>query len=276
MTPEDATLYIEKNLEDVELHSFCGGMAAVFSMRSPARDGPNEDSAALIPYDADSGILAVADGAGGTRGGAQASSTTIYELDASLEHAARERVGLREAVLNGIEHANREITTLAIGAATTVAVAEIHGSCVRPYHVGDSQILLLGQKGKQKLLTVSHSPVGYALHSGLIDESEAMQHLDRHFVSNVVGSLDMTIEMGAQIDLSPRDTLLIACDGLFDNLAIGEVIQMLRKGDLAEATKTLVVECIRRMSSPRGKKPSKPDDLTLITFRLDATSDEDD
>ena len=274
VTPEDAVLFIEKNLDEVQLSPFAGGTAAAFSMRSPSKDTPNEDAAALIPYDQESGVLIVADGAGGTRGGAQASSTTVYELVASLEHASRDGTILREAILDGIENANNEISALQIGAATTVAVAEIRGNRVRPYHVGDSQILLLGQKGKQKLLTMSHSPVGYALSSGLIDEKEAMHHLDRHYVSNVVGSLDMTIEMGMDVELSPRDTLLVACDGLFDNLTIPEVIGILRKGDLAEATRNLVVECIQRMGGAHARKPSKPDDLTLITFRLDPSAEE--
>jgi len=274
-SPEDAVLFLERRMEAVELHDFCGGKAAVFSMRSPVKETSNEDAAALIPFDAESGILLVADGLGGQRGGAQAAAMTVYECVASLENAARERTTLREAVLNGIGSANREISTLAIGAASTVAVAELRGNHLRPYHVGDSQILLLGQKGKQKLLTVSHSPVGYAQHSGLIDEKEAMNHEDRHFVFNVVGTPEMTIEMGLDFELSPRDTLLVACDGLFDNLSIQEVIETLRKGDLEEATKALVTKCLRRMNNPSEAHPSKPDDLTLIVYRKDAADESD-
>jgi serine/threonine protein phosphatase PrpC len=272
-SPEDAVLFLERNMEVVEMHEFCGGKAAVFSLRSPAKDTPNEDAAALIPFDAESGLMMVADGLGGSRGGAQASAMTAYELVAALETSARDGGILREAVLDGIESANREITTLAIGSASTVAVAEIHGNHLRPYHVGDSQILLLGQKGKQKLLTVSHSPVGYAQHSGLLNEQQAMTHEDRHFVFNVVGTPDMTIEMGLDFELSPRDTLLIACDGLFDNLSINEIIETLRKGELEEATQALVTKCLRRMNHPTETKPSKPDDLTLIVYRLDAAEE---
>lgn len=273
-SPEDAVLFLERQMEAIEIHDFCGGKAATFSMRSPVKETANEDAAALIPFDAESGILMVADGLGGQRGGAQAAATTVYELVASLESAVRDGTTLREAVLNGIESANREISTLAIGAASTVAVAEVRGGHLRPYHVGDSQILLLGQKGKQKLLTVSHSPVGYAQHSGLLDEKEAMTHEDRHYVFNVLGTPEMTIEMGLDFELSPRDTLLIACDGLFDNLPIQEVIETLRKGNLEEATKALVSKCLRRMNNPSETRPSKPDDLTLIVYRLDPNGDE--
>ena len=105
-----------------------------------------------------------------------------------------------------------------------------------------------------------------------LDEKEAMSHEDRHFVFNVVGSADMTIEMGMEVELSTRDTLLVACDGLFDNLAIAEVIEILRKGSLEDATRSLIAQCVERMCSPTGRRPSKPDDLTLVTFRLDDES----
>jgi len=63
--PEHAKLYSERDMREIELQLFCGGTAAVFSMRSPSSNGVNEDSAALIPFDQASGALVVADGAGG-------------------------------------------------------------------------------------------------------------------------------------------------------------------------------------------------------------------
>ena len=79
-------------------------------------------------------------------------------------------------------------------------------------------ILAIGQKGKIKLQTISHSPVGLAVESGHLDESEAMHHEQRHVVSNVVGDQTMRIEVGAKLMLAPRDTVLLSTDGLFDNL----------------------------------------------------------
>jgi len=267
VTPEDAVLYFDRDMDAVETLPFCGGTAVVFSRRSPAKDSANQDAAALIPYDDDSGVLVVADGAGGVRGGAQASSTTTYELCAALEQGVRDKRRLREAILDGIDGANREVQALAIGAATTLALVEISSDRVRPYHVGDSQALLIGQRGRLKFLTISHSPVGYAERSGLIDEEQAMGHEDRHFVSNVIGIPEMTIEVGAEFALAARDTLVVACDGLFDNLTKEEIITILRTGDLAEAVATLAEACSVRMQGGDASRPSKPDDLTVIAFR---------
>jgi serine/threonine protein phosphatase PrpC len=270
MSPEDALLFVERTMDAAEVHRFCAGAAAVFSTPSPEKDGEdNEDAAGLIPFDGDSGLLVVADGMGGARGGAQASSTTLYEMCAALESAHAQETSLREAVMNGIESANREVSTLAIGAATTLAAVEIRRAVMRTYHVGDSGILVVGQKGKLKHQTIAHSPVGYALESGMLDERQALRHAERHVVCNVIGTPEMRIEVGPEIELAPRDTVLVACDGLFDNLSIAEIVETLRKGSLREAAQALVDTARERMAGRRKEQLSKPDDLTLVAFRLD-------
>lgn len=267
VTPEDAVFVCESDMEAPRVHPFCGGQVVVHSQRSPDKETPNEDVAALIPFDSDSGILLVADGAGGMRGGTQASSIALHELTAALEIAAREGTSLREAILDGIESANREVTTLAIGAATTVVVAELRDNRLRPYHVGDSGILAIGQKGKLKVQTMFHSPTGYAMESGLINEREALKHDERHLVSNVIGTPEMRIEVGTATELSAKDTVLLATDGLFDNLKTARIVELLRKGPLDQAVADLVAAVNKRMSG--DGVTGKADDLTVLAFRLD-------
>jgi serine/threonine protein phosphatase PrpC len=128
-------------------------------------------------------------------------------------------------------------------------------------------ILVMGQRGKIKLQTVSHSPVGFAVEAGVIDEAEAMHHEDRHLVSNVLGASDMRIEVGSTLTLSPRDTLLLSSDGLFDNLHRDEIVERMRRGPLLEGARRLSQDAVRRMTRPVGGNPSKPDDLTFVAFR---------
>ena len=54
-------------------------------------------------------------------------------------------------------------------------------------------------------------------------------------VSNVLGASDMRIEVGSQRRIAPRDTLLIASDGLSDNLHTEEIVALLRTGPLDAA-----------------------------------------
>jgi len=171
------------------------------------------------------------------------------------------------ALLKGFEQANDKVQALGVGAGTTLAVLEIDGRLVRPYHVGDSLILIVGQRGKIKFQSIAHSPVGYAVESGMLDEDEAMHHEDRAVVSNVVGSPSMSVAVGPELTLAPRDTALIASDGLSDNLRLQEIVDRIRMGPLEEVCLALASDAKKRMHSQTAGVPSKPDDLTFVLYR---------
>src|SRR5690606_1302100 len=105
-------------------------------------------------------------------------------------------------ILDAVEEANSNVLSLNRGAATTLAIAEIVGRQLRGYHVGDSELIGVGQRGRIKLRVVPHSPTGFAVEAGLMDEAEAVQHDQRHVLFNVIGSPDMRIEIGATVELS--------------------------------------------------------------------------
>jgi len=244
-----------------------GGLAAVYSSRSPDRDGGNQDAAALFSFDPGQGVLAVADGMGGQAGGASASRLALEALERALGAPGAERAPVRGGILDGIEAANRAVLELGIGAGTTFAAVEVLLDTLRPYHVGDSEILVVGQRGRIKLQTIAHSPVGYAVEAGVLDEAEAMHHDERHIVSNVVGSAEMRIEVGSPLALAPNDTVLLATDGLFDNLGVPEIVEIIRTGGLPEVAARLAGACSARMAAPAPGEPSKPDDVTFILYR---------
>lgn len=243
------------------------GPIGVYSARSPFKETDNEDAAAVIPIDEQRAILAVADGVGGQPGGAEAAEVALQSLEQTAKKVLTEGVSTRAAIMEGIENANHQILDMGIGAATTLALIEIEGNAVRPYHVGDSMILVVGQRGKLRHQTVPHSPVGYAIEAGLLDESEAIHHEDRHVVSNVLGSPNMHIEVGSVLHLKLRDTVLLASDGIFDNLHVPEVVDLIRKGRLSQVVERLSNAARDRMNMPGSGHPSKPDDATFIVYR---------
>lgn len=254
-------------MTEAKIFGVASGRVAVFSSKSPDKEGVNEDAAAIIPVTTSSAVLAVADGLGGHASGKHASSLAIHELKQAIEKVAAEQGDLREAILNGFEEANRAVLDLRSGAATTLAVVEMQERTIRPYHVGDTMIVATGQQGKLALQTVSHSPVGYAVESGLLEESEAMAHEERHVVSNVIGADDMRIEVGATLEIKPHDTLIIASDGVYDNLTMDEVVQCIRKGKLKTVMASLSGQVKERMLHPVEGFPSKPDDMTFVLYR---------
>jgi len=263
------TVLSSTDMDTCEVASVPGGRLAYYTHRAPAKEGVNQDSLAFLDCGGNSGVLAIADGAGGMRAGEQASRTALDVLMASIREVAQEGGPLRDGILTGIERANRAVLDLAIGALTTLAVAEISAGTVRTYHVGDSVILVVGQRGKIKLQTVSHSPVGYAVEAGVLDEGEAMHHEERHLVSNFIGTADMRVEMGSTLELASRDTVLLASDGLADNLHTDEIVQAVRMGALSESLQSLVERTVQRMGTETGEHPCKPDDLSVLLYRKD-------
>ena len=245
------------------------GTVVVFSNPKPKGGRANQDVAGIIPARADEVLLVVADGMGGMRHGGAAAARLVKHLAGKFPLVNTE-VPMRAAVLDGIEEANKLIQRDLPGSGTTLAAVEICGRTIRPYHVGDSSILVIGQRGKLKLQTIAHSPVGFAVEAGLLDEREALQHDELHIVSNAIGSPEMRIELGSPLTLARRDTLLVASDGLTDNVHVEEIIGIVRKGPLVEGMTKLVNLARARMATTVSNLPSKPDDLTVVAYRRGA------
>ena len=244
---------------------FLDGTAAWFARPCPGQEGPNEDSAALIPLTRNRGLVMVADGVGGMPHGDKASRTAVEAISECARTALAVGDSISQALLDGIDAANLRVSALGGGAATTLALVDLAPGEIRSYHVGDSEILVVGQRGRIAHLTTSHSPVGYGVHAGLIDAADALVHEDRHLVLNTIGSPDMRIEVGPRVRLHPRDTVLIGSDGLFDNLHLDEIVATIRKGPLDRVARTLVERCTARMAA--AGDPCKPDDLTFVLLR---------
>ena len=151
--------------------------------------------------------------------------------------------------------------------ATTLTVVTIEGLVARSFQIGDSEALIVSQGGTVRAQTTAHSPTGFAVEAGFLDQREALHHEERHLVSNFLGTSDMRIDMGAGVELRPRDTVLIASDGLTDNVHLDEIIERIRKGPLLEGARAAASLAQHRMANGEGRQPSKPDDLSLILFR---------
>lgn len=246
---------------------FVHGTVCVRSRRSPEKSTPNEDAAAVIPIGRRGLILAVADGVGGTPAGREASGQAVRCLAGALASDDFDIERLRHTVLDAFDHANREVLALGRGAATTLVVAEILSGQMRSYHVGDSELISVGQRGAIKARVVPHSPTGFAVEAGLLDENEAVSHDQRHVLFNVIGAQDMRVELGASLKLAVRDTVLLASDGLLDNLYLNEIVEIIRKGPLPEAADRLMDKAGGRMREGGTSSPSKPDDLTVVLYR---------
>lgn len=231
------------------------GQVAAFSAPRPG-GGDNEDAALADAR----GLLAVIDGVGGGPGGQEAARLAV----AALARIEGDSPGAGEVVA-ALDRAHAAIREQAPGAMATAVAALVGDGAVRAFAVGDAQAWIIGGRGKIKYRSLQHGPVGFAEEAGLIDEAEALSHEDRHLITNALGDETMRIEVGPELRLAVRDTILLASDGLFDNLFAEEIVERMRSGPLGDGVAALVALARERMAG--GGSPSKPDDLTIVACR---------
>lgn len=268
--------YIDTNTDVPDSNHVNGRDLVAFSTASPEKERGNEDSLVWIAWP-HSLLLAISDGVGGQPGGSEASRLTVQFLLDRFKNVNDDQIGLdvfRHGVLDAIEGANAALQDIGVGSGATVTVVTIADSQARVYSVGDSSTLICGAKGKVKFLNVPHSPTGYAVAAGVLSEHDALHHEERHLLSNLVGSPDMHIDIGPPIRLARRDRVLVASDGLWDNMYLDEIIGTVRKGTPVAAAISMQKTCKQRMQDSEGKLPSHADDLSFIVARCNTTGAE--
>ncbi|MCC7405115.1 MAG: protein phosphatase 2C domain-containing protein [Bdellovibrionales bacterium] len=257
-----------ENCEQLEEYNSPWIEGVIQSVQSPSDKIENEDSAGVLIYD-DFAIAMVADGLGGHLGGAQASRLAIETLAQKLDEwtglTEANRPPRRETILGGIEAAHEAIKALNVGGGTTLTLAEVTKGWVRFYNAGDSFGMLASQWAILRYKNVEHSPVGYCLEAGAISEEEVIGHPASGIVLSALGIDPVRIEMSSQIPLGRRDQILLASDGLSDNVRPSEICGLLRTGSPSEKLAGLVKAARLQMGLEKGK----PDDLTLVLLVLD-------
>lgn len=236
------------------------GAAIGYTQKNPEKVGGNEDSILIHQPGEKSFLLAVADGMGGHRAADEASRIAVESL--SKIKNPQNKNELRNMVIDAFESANDKVLSLGLGAGTTLSAVFCFNNLVRSIHVGDSTTLVTGKHGKLKFRNTLHSPIGYALESGFIEEDE-LEAADNPLVLNAIGSQDMKMELGPWIQLSPNDTLLISSDGLTDNMKLKEIKELIRIGSLQEAFDSIK----EKSTSLMKESPIKPDDLSFVIYR---------
>lgn len=263
----DKPFLIQEQNEEQFYHFATHSLEVIaYTAVSPEKETPNEDCLALIPLDGNTCILAIADGAGGTRQGGDASKIAVDKLQQALLDTTLETDN-RTRIFTAFEQANARIMEIGVGASTTLTVIECEDGRIRPYHAGDSMIMVVGLRGRIKYQTVPHSPTGYAVEAGMLEENAALHHEDRHLVTNMVGHEDLRVEIGSLVELSQYDTIVIGSDGLYDNLYKEEIIERIRKGPIRKAARRLAQDVRERMLTEKYRKPSKADDLSFMIIR---------
>ncbi|MEZ4332477.1 MAG: protein phosphatase 2C domain-containing protein [Myxococcota bacterium] len=263
-------VFLELDHEHPERLAPTSGEAVLFSTKALDKSTPNEDAALFGELAGGVRLLAVADGIGGQPAGAEAAATAVAAVRRAVERSGErpDRDRLRSAIFDAFEDANERLLDQGVGAGTTLVVVEVRDGAARAYHAGDSGALLVGQRGRVRLQTIPHSPVGYGVAAGMLEPDDTHHHDERHLLSNCVGSRDMRVEIGAPVRMAARDTLLLATDGVLENIERRDLIDQIRSGPLLRAATSLQARLRRTMAGGDPKLPAHPDDATALLFRL--------
>lgn len=203
----------------------------------------NEDA---VFYDADQGIVVLADGMGGYNAGEVASGLTVdvvsetlrAELDA-LRPQARDGKGdsppvAIEMLKIAIERANAAVFERAAqdaqcyGMGTTVVGALFYDNRLAVAHVGDSRLYRYRALELVRL-THDHSLLQEQIDAGLISPAQARLATYRNLVTRAVGIDSHVLADIHEFEARPGDIYLLCSDGLTDMVEeslIGEVLSM--------------------------------------------------
>ena len=225
----------------------------------------NEDQLLVTPS-----LFAVADGMGGHAAGEVASLIAVETIrDLFSENPTAE--GLVEAVraANGrvIERAQGDAATRGMG--TTVCAAALvpsesgEGETIVIVNVGDSRAYLL-RDGELSQITEDHSVADELLRAGQMTEEQAAVDRRRHVLTRVLGMDVEVVPDRFDIDPFRGDRVLLASDGLTNEMSDGEIASVLRRiDDPGEAARELV-----RLAKTSGGA----DNITVII--VDVTDDD--
>ncbi len=167
----------------------------------------NEDSYLVEPP-----LYAVADGMGGARGGAVASSLALDKVEEQF------RIG-KAPLGELIRLANRAVFERSIsdrkvsGMGTTLTAATIDDRGAHLAHVGDSRAYLL-RAGSLRQLTDDHTLVNRMVKAGEITLQEAGVHPHRNVLTRSIGTEPEVVVDEDDVPLIDGDRLLLCSDGL--------------------------------------------------------------
>jgi PPM family protein phosphatase len=202
-------------------------------------------------------LAVLADGAGGHRGGAEASRRTVEHVPESLYLSGpgfdpgsltRAVVAAHRHVVEGqgregLEHMQSTVVALWIDTAEGNALWT---------HVGDSRLYLV-RRGALRLLTSDDSVVQRMVDAGVLTPQQALVHPHRN---QLIAALGIDDEIAPHtvpqaLPLQAGDAFLLCSDGWWGSLEEAEVLASLADADTPEEWLEAMQQCIERREQPR-------------------------
>lgn len=207
------------------------------------REG-NEDSFA---YDADLGIVVLADGMGGHNAGEVAAAiaittamrairTRLMRLAFSNAKLANPKLHLAGVLRHALQRANEAVYAESAtrkdlsGMGTTLILSAWLEDQMVIAHVGDSRVYRYNTPDLERV-TVDHTVVQEFVSSGFFTEKEAAHSFNSNVLTRAVG-LEPYVEVEiTEIQVQKKDVFLFCSDGLTDMVAEPQIATYLSQAD---------------------------------------------
>jgi len=186
----------------------------------------------------DLGLIAVADGMGGHRGGEVASATALDALRIAFLAGAtiQDAVSAANAAVHDQSVADPNLR----GMGTTITAGALGEGVLVLGHVGDSRAYLLREEQLRRV-TTDHSLVEELVRAGELTEAEAEQDPRRSMITRALGlesDVDVDVE---QIELADGDRVLLCSDGLTNMVGEADLLtQLIETTDPQDVARDLV------------------------------------
>lgn len=197
----------------------------------------NQDALEFGALGNQSQYAVVCDGMGGANGGNIASKIAVEVIGSRIRDGFREEStgsSIERLLDSAMATANVGVYDRAqqqeelAGMGTTVVAAIVCGLTAYISHVGDSR-LYLWRDGTLTQITRDHSVVQGLIESGQITEEEARSHPRRNFITRALGvTADESGEYD-ELDLEPKDRLLLCTDGLTNEVSAQEICRIMEQ-----------------------------------------------
>lgn len=205
--------------------------------------------------------LAVADGLGGHKGGAEASNMAVGMLNRSAADID-DMPGLRSFM----ERANAAVLEAAAedsdlnGMGTTMTAVLIRNGKAFVAHVGDSRAYMV-REGMARQLTTDHSLASQLVISGFLNADEASSHPGRYAVVRCLGACEEVEPELKEEDVRPGDVIVLCTDGFWAHVNEVELAERFS----AAAELMTVCEDLTRLANIRGGE----DNITVYAARIE-------
>ena len=235
----------------------------------------NEDA---IGYDSALGLVVLADGMGGHRGGEIASSLTVDTVINLLQQNlpqitpgevdeasgfSKESICIQDAVVaaNEMIYKTAQANPEHKGMGTTIVVLQFYNNSFSLAHIGDSRCYRL-RNDKLEQITKDHSLLQELIDRGFYTPEEARNSMNKNLVTRALG-IDPVVVPDIQEDIVLKNDIYLLCsDGLTDLVEDEDIYLTIKQfsANLEEGAKQLITK-----ANQNGGK----DNISVMLCRVD-------